>query len=206
MKLSNKLTLLRVLFAPVFFILYFIPAWTGKFESASVYVLIPMLCLLEFTDFLDGFFARKNGEVSDLGKLFDPFADVMLHLTTFCCFMLTGQYAGHSGGYLPPVFFLLIMYREFSMTFIRMIAAKKGVAIAARKGGKTKTVLYVVSEFFCMAVESAVRLNLEITDILPVLHVVSTVLFCICVIASYMSFFDYLVHFKSVFSESSAGK
>jgi CDP-diacylglycerol---glycerol-3-phosphate 3-phosphatidyltransferase len=206
MKISNRLTLLRVFFAPVFFILYFIPVWTGKFESASVYVLIPMLCLLEFTDFLDGFFARKNGEVSDLGKLLDPFADVMLHLTTFCCFMMTGQDAVHSGGYLPPVFFLLIMYREFGMTFIRMIAAKKGVAIAARKGGKTKTVLYVVTEFFCMAVESAVRLNLEITDILPVLHVILTVLFCICVIASYVSFFDYLVHFKSVFSESPAGK
>lgn len=198
MKTSNKFTLARVCLAPLFFILYFIPLWTGRWSSFSVFILIPLLAFMEFTDFLDGHFARKHHEVSDLGKLFDPFADVTVHLTTFCCFMLTGQYEGHPGGYLPPLIFILILYREFSMTFIRMVATKKGVAIAARKGGKLKTVLYVASGFFCLAVESSVRLGLPVGDFLPLFHKIAFGLFCACAAASYLSFGDYLIHFRAV--------
>ena len=85
MHLSNKFTLTRIVFAPIFFLLYFLPIWTGKFAFASVCIIIPCLIFAEFTDYLDGHYARKHNEVSDFGKLFDPFADVILHLTTFVC-------------------------------------------------------------------------------------------------------------------------
>ncbi|QTQ13350.1 CDP-diacylglycerol--glycerol-3-phosphate 3-phosphatidyltransferase [Treponema parvum] len=199
MNLSDKFTLCRVIGAPVFFLLYFIPVWTGYFSYASVFVIIPLIAFLEFTDFLDGFFARKNNQVSDFGKLFDPFADVILHLTTFSCFMLRGI----SGvAYLPSIIFVFIMYREFSMNFIRMIAAKKGIAIAARKGGKLKTVLYVVSGFFALAVECCARLGLDIENSLMLLKSISGGLFVLCLVASYVSFADYLIHFRKVFKKS----
>lgn len=146
---------------------------------------------MEFTDFLDGFFARRNNEVSDFGKLFDPFADVIVHMGTFVCFMFSLK-SGLS--YMKPYLFILILYREMTMNFIRMVAVKKGTAIAARKGGKFKTVMYVVSGFFALFLESLVRFGVE-AESLANLQLISFVLFVICVICSYVSFIDYLIHF-----------
>lgn len=194
MKLSNKFTLVRVIFAPVFFLLYFIPIWTGKFTFLSLLIALPCLIFAEFTDYLDGHYARKHNEVSDFGKLFDPFADVILHLTTFVCFMKS---VNPEISYLPIVIFLFIMLREFSQNFLRMVAAKKGVAIAARKGGKFKTVMYVVSEFYALLLEILVRTE-NIPSCWQTLKIISLILFIVCVICSYVSFIDYLVHFGSI--------
>lgn len=199
MKTSNKFTLTRVICAPIFFLIYFLPIWTGKFCRESAFIMIPFLAVVEFTDYLDGHFARKHNEVSDFGKLFDPFADIILHLTTFVCLMFSVGKTATLGSvaYIQPIIFILIVYREFTMNFCRMIAAKKGTAIAARKGGKFKTVLYVFSGFFALLLESFLRLGIEI-EILPQLHTACTVLFVLCVVASYVSFADYLVHFKNL--------
>lgn len=196
MKLSNKFTLSRILLAPVFFILYFVPIWFGKFNELSMIIAIPLLAFMEFTDYLDGHYARKHNEVSDFGKLFDPFADVMVHLSTFVCFLfsVTGK------GYMSPLILILILYREMSMTFIRMIATKKGIAIAARKGGKFKTVMYVVAGFYALFLETLVRFNVQL-ECFDVLRIVCTCLFVICLICSYASFIDYLKHFGKVLKE-----
>lgn len=196
MKLSNKFTLSRILLAPVFFILYFVPIWFGKFNELSMIIAIPLLAFMEFTDYLDGHYARKHNEVSDFGKLFDPFADVMVHLSTFVCFLfsVTGK------GYMSPLILILILYREMSMTFIRMIATKKGIAIAARKGGKFKTVMYVIAGFYALFLETLVRFNVQL-ECFDVLRIVCTCLFVVCLICSYASFIDYLKHFGKVLKE-----
>lgn len=193
MKLSNKFTSVRIVFAPIFFLIYFFPIWTGKFAFLSLIIATPCLIFAEFTDYLDGYYARKHNEVSDFGKLFDPFADVILHLTTFFCFMrsFNPEYS-----YMPLVVLLLIILREFGQNFLRMIAAKKGVAIAARKGGKFKTVMYVISEFFALFLELLVRIDAQ-PACWQILKNVSLGLFIVCVICSYVSFIDYLVHFGS---------
>ena len=85
MNLSNKFTFTRIIFAPILFLLYNIPIWTGKFAFISLIIALPLLVFAEFTDYLDGHYARKHNVVSDFGKLFDPFADVILHLTSFVC-------------------------------------------------------------------------------------------------------------------------
>ncbi|MBO4533614.1 MAG: CDP-diacylglycerol--glycerol-3-phosphate 3-phosphatidyltransferase [Treponema sp.] len=197
MKTSNKFTLTRIIFAPVFFILYFIPVWTGAFTKLSLIIAIPLLCFAEFTDYLDGHYARKHNEVSDFGKIFDPFADVILHMTTFFC-LITSVKEGL--GYTPRFIFILIMYREMGQTFLRMVAAKQGIAIAARKGGKLKTVVYVVSGFYALFLELLVRLEL-VPDCFGVLKIVATVLFVISLVLSYASFIDYIVHFGKTIKE-----
>lgn len=205
MKTSNKFTLVRIFFAPIFFILYFIPVWlkvpNGNFLSIlSVIILLPLLAFAEFTDYLDGHFARKHNEVSDFGKMFDPFADVFLHLSTFACFMIAG--------YMPPVLYVLILYREFSQNFLRMVAAKKGTAIAARKGGKLKTVSYVVACFVSLIQESLLRTNLaNIWNIdMQIFKIVGICIYVICVVLSYVSFFDYLKNFGSVLKSAAEDK
>ncbi|MBR1638198.1 MAG: CDP-diacylglycerol--glycerol-3-phosphate 3-phosphatidyltransferase [Treponema sp.] len=197
MKLSNKFTLTRVIFAPVFFLLYFIPIWTGKFAALSMYIAIPLLIFAEFTDYLDGHYARKHNEVSDFGKMFDPFADVILHLTSFICFIKSFN---PEISYMPLTVLMLIFIREFSQNFLRMVSAKQGVAIAARKGGKFKTVMYVVSEFYAVFLELLVRTE-NIPECFGGLKIASLVLFIICVICSYGSFIDYLVHFGKILKD-----
>ena len=198
MKTSNKYTLTRIIFAPIFFILYYIPIWTGSFTKLSLLVAIPLLCFAEFTDFLDGYYARKHNEVSDFGKLFDPFADVILHMTTFVCLMFSVE---EGLGYTPRFIFILIMYREMSQTFLRMVAAKQGIAIAARKGGKVKTVVYIISGFYALFLELLVRLNC-VPDFFGALKIVATCLFVLSLILSYSSFIDYLIHFGKVIKEN----
>ena len=198
MKPSNAFTLTRIIFAPVFFILYFIPIWTGHFAKASLLIAMPLLCFAEFTDFLDGHYARKHNEVSDFGKLFDPFADVILHMTTFACLMFSW---GNLGGYTPLIVFILIMYREMGQNFLRMVCAKKGIAIAARKGGKIKTVCYVVSGFYALFLEALVRLEC-VPECFGALKIVAIALFVISLILSYTSFIDYLIHFGKTLKEN----
>lgn len=190
MKIADKFTLSRIILSPFFFVLYFLPTWTNFSAVVSVWIIIPLLAFMEFTDFLDGFFARKMNAVSDFGKLFDPFADVLVHLTTFCCFVVSG--------YMPGLVFMLILYREFGMNFVRLMAVKKGVAIGARKGGKLKTVLYVVTTFYCLAIESCARLGIDISSAATGVNASRVVLFGLCLVAAYASFVDYLVHFGSL--------
>lgn len=198
MRLSNKFTVTRIIFAPVFLLFYFIPIWTGKFAELSMIISVPFLLFAEFTDYLDGHYARKHNDVSDFGKLFDPFADVILHLTGFVCYMYS---FGDQGGYMPAVLFLLIMYREMAQLFLRMVTAKTGTAIAARKGGKFKTVFYIVSGFYALFLECLVRFDI-VPSCFNVLKNVSLGLFIVCVILSYASFVDYLKNYGKVLKEN----
>lgn len=200
MKTSNKFTLSRIILAPVIFVLYYFPMWlnlseTGLLSKISICIAIPLLAWAEFTDFLDGHYARKANEVSDFGKMFDPFADVFLHLSMFACFVYSG--------YMPMICFVLILYREFAQSFLRMVAAKKGVAIAARKGGKLKTVVYVSSCFMAFIQEFLIRMDFASNLPMDILKYVGWFLFGACVVLSYVSFVDYLINFGSILKEES---
>ena len=199
MNLPNLLTALRIILSPFFMFFFFLPMWAGqRFTALSIIVCILLFIVIEFSDLFDGIAARKCGQVTDFGKIFDPFADVILHLTTFVCFIKSYN---PEISYTPIAVLLFIMLREFSQNFLRMVAAKKGVAIAARKGGKFKTVMYIVSEFYALLLETFIR-----TDNIPAcfntLKIISVVLFIICVICSYASFIDYLVHFGKVLKDN----
>ena len=201
MKTSNKFTLARIIAAPILFILYFLPKWLGLEDgSTASFVLsaamIPLLAAAEITDFFDGSFARAHNEVSDFGKMFDPFADVFLHLSMFTCFVFTG--------FMHPVLFVLILYREFSQNFLRMVAAKSGTAIAAKKGGKVKTVFYVASCFVVLVQNFLLKSGLAAlwgTD-MAAFKIAGNVVFALCVLLSYASFVDYLKSFGGVLKDA----
>ena len=201
MIISNKFTLSRIILAPIIFIIYNIPVWFGLENGspaaiASICIAIPLLAFAELTDYFDGHYARKLNDVSDFGKMFDPFADVFLHLSMFTCFVFSG--------YMPVVCYVLILYREFSQNFLRMVAAKQGTAIAARKGGKIKTVVYVASCFAALIQEALVRTELASIwnlDMKLLLHI-GQAFFVVCVILAYVSFIDYLKNFGSILKKA----
>lgn len=201
MKLSNKFTISRILAAPFVFVIYFLPEWLGAANGSALSIvtsvaLIPVLAIVELTDFFDGYYARHHGEVSDFGKMFDPFADVFLHLSMFTCFVFSG--------YMHPVLYILVLYREFSQNFLRMVSAKTGTAIAARKGGKVKTVFYVISCFVVLLQNILVRTGLaEYWGLnMNAFNIAGQFVFAICVLLAYISFIDYLKNFGHVLKEA----
>ena len=204
MKTSNKFTVARVISSPVLFLIYFIPVWTkaepgSALAITSMVLSIPLLALAELTDYFDGHYARLHNEVSDFGKMFDPFADVFLHLSMFTCFVFSG--------YMPVCFYIPILYREFSQNFLGMAAAKSGTAIAARKGGKVKTVFYVASCFVALAQETLVRTGLVevfgLNDlVMDIFRYVGYGFFGVCVLLAYTSFIDYLKNFGKILKDN----
>ena len=103
---------------PVFLIAYLISK-LGFAGSSAVSAVLMLICYAtaELTDLLDGKIARKHGLVTDLGKVMDPYADTLSHLTFFVCFM--------DSGLMPVWAFLIIMWREFTQLFMRMLLSSK---------------------------------------------------------------------------------
>jgi CDP-diacylglycerol--glycerol-3-phosphate 3-phosphatidyltransferase len=190
MKLADKVTALRIILAPIFFVIYLLPHLFPSISLGSVWtvpVLWGLFIVSEITDMLDGMIARKRGEVSDFGKFFDPFADTLVQVTYFFCFVIDGI--------LPSILFLAVLYREFSILFIRNLMLKKGVAMGARMGGKIKTVTYILAGAFALLASSAARLGLH-NDFYRILTNISVVIFVISVIISFLSFLDYYSVYK----------
>ena len=88
--------------------------------------------IASFTDMLDGKIARKHNLITDFGKFADPLADKILVVSAFCCFIDLKLMS------CIPV--ILILFREFAVTSIRLLAVGNGKVIAANMWGKAKTV------------------------------------------------------------------
>jgi len=191
MNLANKLTFIRIVLAPVFFTVYMLPrfcqSWFADRADWTIPVLWFIFIVSEVTDYLDGKAARKRGEVSSIGKLFDPFADTLMQLTCFLCFVIDGIF--------PAFLFLLIIYREFSILFLRNLMLTKGSALGARMGGKIKTVAYIIAAGAALLAVSIQRLKI-MEDYLPFVKTGAIVIFTISVIASIVSFIDYLLIYR----------
>ena len=141
----------------------------------------------EVTDLLDGIAARKLNEVSDFGKLFDPFADTLMQITCFLCFVIDGIF--------PAILFLLVIYREFGILFIRNIMLRNGIAMGARLAGKIKTVAYIIAGGAALLTVSLQRLSV-MEFLLPFFKIGALIIFIISVGISLVSFFDYLLIYK----------
>ena len=138
MNLPNKLTLLRVALVP-FFMFFAAGSRIGTSEYNAAFHLVAGLIFAaaSFTDFLDGYLARKYNLVTDFGKFMDPLADKCLTTAAFIYMM--------ADGLCHPVVLALILFREFAVAGVRMIAAERGTVIAANIWGKVKTVLQMVT-------------------------------------------------------------
>ncbi len=127
--LPNKLTILRILMIPLFVLF---------FEMSSYLWAFVMFALASFTDLLDGKIARKYNLVSDFGKLMDPLADKVLVTAALVCFV------ADPAALTPSWVVIAILAREFLVTSLRLLAASKGVVLAADKWGKYKTATTMV--------------------------------------------------------------
>jgi CDP-diacylglycerol---glycerol-3-phosphate 3-phosphatidyltransferase len=145
MSIPNILTLVRFPLAALFVLLWFGAApgsAGGEFISPPVLygLLLGIVVFCEISDLLDGYLARRWDQVSNLGKILDPYADSTFHMTCFICFA-----SGAHGAWYPIWLVLLIYYREVVQGILRKVGAEQGVFIAARPVGKFKTLIQAIS-------------------------------------------------------------
>ncbi|MCR5078378.1 MAG: CDP-diacylglycerol--glycerol-3-phosphate 3-phosphatidyltransferase [Bacilli bacterium] len=101
------------------------------------------------TDWLDGYLARKNNQVTNLGKFLDPIADKMLVNSMMIFFCVT--WTGINDFVQVPVFCVIVMViRDLIVDTLRFAASKKGVVLAANMFGKLKTTFQMVALPFIM--------------------------------------------------------
>lgn len=141
MNLPNKLTMLRVLLVPVFMVFAAFSRYgTADYNPTFMLVAGVIFTVASITDFLDGYIARKNHLVTDFGKFMDPLADKCLTTAAFIYMV--------ADGVCSPVVLAIILFREFAVAGVRMIAAESGTVIAANMWGKVKTVLQMLTIIF----------------------------------------------------------
>jgi CDP-diacylglycerol--glycerol-3-phosphate 3-phosphatidyltransferase len=121
----NQLTLFRIAAVPIIIILMLFPNRICTFIAALLF------SAAAITDYLDGFLARKRGQVTTLGKVMDPVADKLLVSSAFI--MLA------SLGWVPAWMVCIIIGRELAVTGLRNIIAEKGEDLSASNLGKYKT-------------------------------------------------------------------
>ncbi|HAR66624.1 MAG TPA: CDP-diacylglycerol--glycerol-3-phosphate 3-phosphatidyltransferase [Lentisphaeria bacterium] len=139
MNLPNKLTVSRFLATGVFLGLAAIPA---SVEGHLLWWKIAYLMAIVagFTDILDGYIARKYDLVTDFGKLIDPLADKVFTV---------GSYVTLVGHELCPAWIAVVLVaREFGVTGLRSLAAKRNIALAANNIGKAKTTCQMLGLVF----------------------------------------------------------
>jgi CDP-diacylglycerol--glycerol-3-phosphate 3-phosphatidyltransferase len=127
--LPNVLSITRIGFAPVLVLVLLSPGKSLSLVAAFIFLLI---CL---TDWLDGYLARKMGDITSLGKFLDPLADKLLIMTAFIMLIPLGR--------VPAWMIAFIVSREIAVTGLRTVAADRGIVIAASWAGKTKTVAQI---------------------------------------------------------------
>lgn len=111
------------------------------------------------TDTLDGKIARSRNLVTDFGKFADPLADKILVLTALVCFLQVGLLG--SFGAIPVI---IVLFREFAVSGIRLVAASSGKVVAANIWGKIKT----VSQMVGISVIFAMQVVLEVLNAMKV--------------------------------------
>lgn len=155
MNTPNKLTLLRVILVVPFLVMMSLYAYEffknqqhadfNNFNNATIYFITAgsIFTMAMITDFLDGYLARKNKQITTFGKLFDPLADK---------FMTTGALIMFSFVGIVPIWVTIIfILRDILVDGSRNLAAKNNVNVAASFWGKSKTMLQsigIVALFF----------------------------------------------------------
>lgn len=179
---ANVLTVLRVILTLVFSALVlgnFIPLETARPLCAVVFLFAAV------TDFLDGHFARTTGTVTDFGKFLDPVADKFLITASFICLSVSGLVT-EALHVLLAATSVIIVFRDLSVTSLRMLAASYGVVLAAEWPGKVKTFVQCVTVAWILLGDLIVPFHETVSVCLLVLCIVCTLYSGLCFLPQYL--------------------
>lgn len=168
---ANKITIARVILIPVFLIL----AYAGQSLAALIVYIIACL-----SDMADGYIARHYNQITNFGKFMDPLADKVLVLAAMCFFVENGQ--------MPGWAVVIVLFREFAVSGLRLIAVEQRRVIAAAWSGKIKTACTMIGLCAMLA--------------FPTLAIVSTVSTWIIVLTTLYSGIEYFYVNRDVFKNA----
>ena len=164
MTTASKITLIRVAFIPVFMLLMYL---SGGQPGLYMWLSLAVFIIASVTDWVDGYIARKYGQVSDFGKFLDPLADQLLVIAAMAVFCQWGQ--------IPAWALMIVLTREFAVTGLRLVAVGKGKVIAAGFSGKVKTASTMVGLCAMMAFPTVPVLSRLVLAVIVVTTVYSGV-------------------------------
>jgi CDP-diacylglycerol---glycerol-3-phosphate 3-phosphatidyltransferase len=131
MNWPNRLTLTRILLAPIFMVFFLIEGVWPRLIALIIFIIAAV------TDLIDGWIARKYNIVTGFGKFMDPLADKILASIALISFVMLG--------YCKNWMVLPIIIREFFMMGLRSLAAYKGIVITPTWWAKLKTFMQMTS-------------------------------------------------------------
>ncbi|WP_422657228.1 CDP-diacylglycerol--glycerol-3-phosphate 3-phosphatidyltransferase [Paenibacillus sp. EC2-1] len=145
MNLPNRITLARICLIPVMMIFLLVDfnfypepiVWNGFKLPYNQLIAALIFIVAASTDGIDGYLARKNNMVTNLGKLLDPLADKLLVAAVLISLVEMGK--------VESWIVVVIISREFAVTGLRQIALLDGAVVAAGNSGKLKTVIQIVA-------------------------------------------------------------
>lgn len=144
MNLPNKLTVLRIFMIPIFMIFVLVPMPLGTWDilgtplPVAQFIAAIIFAVASFTDWLDGYLARRDHLVTNFGKFADPLADKMLVMTALILLVQKGM--------APGWVVAIIVCRELAVTGLRLILSEQdGEVLAAAWPGKVKTATQMVA-------------------------------------------------------------
>lgn len=182
LNLPNLLTLFRIVLVPVL-----VTALLTEFDGKE-YVALGIFLLAALTDVLDGYLARRQRKITNLGKLLDPAADKILMSAAFISLAELNV--------APAWMVVVIVAREFAVSALRSFAASENMVIAADFSGKLKTVVHTVAVSVCIIHERLQDLGAHDPDWL-----VPTVLWA-SVAISVVSGLDYFIRYGRLILDS----
>ena len=178
MNLPNKITVFRMLTIPFFVACMLIKEIPYNEVIAGVIFIIASL-----SDLVDGKIARRYNLVTNFGKFMDPLADKLLVQSALICFMAKGL--------MPAWMVIVILSREFIISGFRLVAADKGIVIAAGYWGKLKTVFQMV-----------MSIMLIFHFIHPIWQFIEEILIWASLALTIISLVDYIIKNKDVLKET----
>ena len=186
---ANVLTMGRLVLAPVYVAAYALTdIWPGIIGvRAALSTLWILFVVMELTDVLDGMVARRQGLVTDIGKILDPFADVVCRLTYFTVLTVAGI--------MPLWFVIIVLYRELSVVFLRLLLYRDGFALGASSAGKLKSWFYGLSAaigLFILTVTRLPSVSKSISDSMDIVRVAAIVVYAIAAVLALWSIGGYL--------------
>lgn len=182
MNLPNKLTILRTMMIPFFLVFLYMSVMEGHDFGWFKWVALGVFIAASLTDMLDGKIARKYNLVTNFGKFMDPLADKLLVCSALIALSDIGR--------MPAWIVIVIIARDFIISGFRLVAAEKGVVIAAGWSGKIKTTVQMIMVCFLVA---------DLGE--KVFYVIDQVLIYLALVLTIVSLLDYLVHNKDVLKD-----
>lgn len=194
---ANIVTICRICLIPLFVVALLSPwpSWFGLEEFVGNHekaiVATVLFVIISATDFIDGYLARSRNEITTFGKFMDPLADKMLVIAALLALIELKI--------LPSWPVIIIIAREFIVSGIRMLAAQKGVVIAASWWGKAKTTFQIIAIVLFLLKEGVSSLN-SVTVFTDPLYLLAWATMIIALVLTVVSMFDYINGFIKIVS------